>query len=333
MCRKNGRVQRQMHLVPCQDSGWGLWRGWHVKVTVRGFMDEKHDANKIGAQRAILLAVVFLMVGGCALQNDIVAMDKRFVYLSQRVSKQENAIESLRSDISRYHEEQRSANQVFREQQADLGALVDNLREDILVLRGRLEEVGYVTHEKMGTVAEEEAKREEQAKRREQAIQASLDRIVRLEDYLGLEPSEQMVFPKTPPASKEQQTPIQKTPDLMYAQAKEKFDRGAYDTARELFQSFLNEFPKDENADNAQFWIGEVYYREKWYEKAILEYQKVLERYPKGNKVRGALLKQGFAFLNLGDKDNAKLILRELVRKYPDSSEAKIAKDKLGTLE
>jgi tol-pal system protein YbgF len=296
-------------------------------------MREKCIADRVGSLWLILLISVFLAGGGCALQDDIIIVDKRLASLSQRVSKQESAIELLRSDISRHQEDQMSATQAFREQQADLRALMDDLREDILVLRGRLEEVGYMTHEKMGTVTEEESKREEQIKRLEHAVQASRDRIVRLEDYFGLEPSEKMVSQKTPPAGKKQESPTQKSPDLLYVQAKEKFDRAEYDTARELFQSFLKEHPKSDNADNAQFWLGEIYYREKWYEKAILEYQKVLERYPKGNKVRGALLKQGFAFLSLGDKDNARLILKELVRKYPDSSEAKIAKDKLSTLE
>ena len=95
----------------------------------------------------------------------------------------------------------------------------------------------------------------------------------------------------------------------------------------------MDQHPKSKQADNAQFWLGEVFYREKWYEKAILEYQKVIENYPKGDKIRGALLKQGFSFLNLDDKSNARLILRELIRKYPDSNEAEIAKKKLKTLQ
>ncbi|MBU4503079.1 MAG: tetratricopeptide repeat protein, partial [Proteobacteria bacterium] len=81
-----------------------------------------------------------------------------------------------------------------------------------------------------------------------------------------------------------------------------------------------------------QFWIGEIYYSEKWYEKAIVEYQKVIEKYPKGNKVPASLLKQGFAFLNLGDKANARLILQELVKKYSEATEAKIATKKLKEL-
>jgi TolA-binding protein len=58
----------------------------------------------------------------------------------------------------------------------------------------------------------------------------------------------------------------------------------------------------------------------------------VIENYPKGNKVPASLLKQGFAFLNLGDKANARIILQELIRKYPQTNEAKIAKDKLDEL-
>ena len=111
--------------------------------------------------------------------------------------------------------------------------------------------------------------------------------------------------------------------------SKAKFDQGKADIAREGFLQLLKKYPKSQNADNAQFWIGEIYFREKWYEKAILEYQKVIEKYPKGNKVRAALLKQGIAFYNLGEKANARLILQELISKYPDSNESKIAKRKI----
>jgi TolA-binding protein len=66
--------------------------------------------------------------------------------------------------------------------------------------------------------------------------------------------------------------------------------------------------------------------------KAILEYQNVIEKYPKGNKAPAALLKQGLAFSNIGDTANSKLILQELGRKYPNSNEAKVAAEKLKTM-
>ena len=57
-----------------------------------------------------------------------------------------------------------------------------------------------------------------------------------------------------------------------------------------------------------------------------------MKNYPKGNKVPAALLKQGLAFSQLKDASNARLVLSELVKKYPDSNEAAIARKKLKRL-
>ena len=104
---------------------------------------------------------------------------------------------------------------------------------------------------------------------------------------------------------------------------------GKLKDARRKFQELLRRFPTSRLADDAQYWIGETYYLEKRYDKAILEYDKVVINYPKGVKVPGALLKQGFAFLALGDKISAKQLLNQLVGEYPDSDEAKTARSRL----
>ena len=41
--------------------------------------------------------------------------------------------------------------------------------------------------------------------------------------------------------------------------------------------------------DNIVFWIGMSFYKEKKYSKALNEFQKVIELYPKGNKVPEAI--------------------------------------------
>ena len=289
------------------------------------------DAKAFSKCMALFAAVLLPMVG-CAMQDDVVIVDRRLAVLQKKVAEQEKETEALRLEISQYHEKQDASGEASRTKYADLSVLVNDLREEIHILQGKMEEVGYATHQKVGAMAESEAKRQERWKEMEQSVQAYNDRIVRLESYLGMEPSEKMITKKSRSVGSGKEAVSQKTPASQYAQAKEKFDRGEYEASRKLFQGFLSDHPKSDNADNAQFWLGEIYYREKWYEKAILEYQKVIEKYPKGNKVKSALLKQGFAFLNLGDKDNARLILKELVRKYPNSSEAKIAKDKLDKL-
>ncbi len=106
-----------------------------------------------------------------------------------------------------------------------------------------------------------------------------------------------------------------------------------YRAAIARFKEFIKKHPQSEYADNAQYWIGESHYALREFDQAILEFDAVRRKYPKGDKVPAALLKQGFAFAELGDKVDARLILQELIDRYPQSQEAAKAKQKLKTLE
>jgi len=68
------------------------------------------------------------------------------------------------------------------------------------------------------------------------------------------------------------------------------------------------------------------------YPRAILEFNEVLLRYPKGDKVPAALLRQALAFAELGDKVDARLVLQKLVSEHGDSPEAEKGRQKLAEL-
>lgn len=106
-----------------------------------------------------------------------------------------------------------------------------------------------------------------------------------------------------------------------------------YQLAIRRFRDFLKRYPKSNLADNAQYWIGECYYAQREFAQAIIEFDAVRAKYPQGEKVPAALLKQGYSFAELGEKVNARLLLQEVVEKYPQSAEAARAKQKLKTLE
>ncbi len=97
----------------------------------------------------------------------------------------------------------------------------------------------------------------------------------------------------------------------------------------QVFKRFLSLFPKHELADNAQYWIGEVYYVRGDWERAVLEFNKVIKEYPQGDKVPAALLKQGYSFEKLGALKEAKVLLKRVIEKYPKSAEAELAEDHL----
>jgi tol-pal system protein YbgF len=279
---------------------------------------------KMVASWVFLVIPVLISFGGCALQEDLVMLNDQVMALEQKA---EADRASLRSEVKRYHEDQLKSDQASRNRHAELHALINDLRDEMRKLRGGLEKGQYDAQKTIADLAEAHWKS------LERTFQNNQDRIVRIEQYLGMEPSEKLVASDTEQdEGAKGKLKVEETDEELYARAKQLFDKGEYENAREVFRSFLKQHPKSKRGDNAQFWLGEIYYREKWYEKAILEYQKVIENYPKGNKTPSALLKQGFSFLNLDDKANARLILKELIRKFPDSNEANVAKNKLKTL-
>ena len=287
---------------------------------------------KIPAMKFIFvsIAVSLLLVFGCVSQNEISSIDNRLSEIEMRNAETQKKSEALKSDLQNREEDE----QALRHQAATLRQQVAALNEDIRVLTGRIEELEFSIGRQKQKEAEITSSKQERLDQLAASSSTNDERIGRIEQYLNLETSKTAT---AAPKTTAKIVPVAKpaaelSEDEIYRQAKQAFDQGNSDAARKKFKDLIERFPKSERADNAQFWIGEIYYREKWYEKAILEYQKVIENYPSGNKVPASLLKQGFAFLNLGDKANSRLILQELIKKYPKTNEAKIAKDKLKDL-
>lgn len=104
-----------------------------------------------------------------------------------------------------------------------------------------------------------------------------------------------------------------------------------YDKAIQQFRTFQRKNPTSEMADDAQYWIGESYFTRRDYNRAILEFNDVL-KYRKGDKVSAALLRQSQAFVEIGDKTDARLILQKLINDYPNSRQAKEARERLQSL-
>ena len=276
-----------------------------------------------------LLLLFFASLLRCATQGDVISLDERLAILEVQQSKLNTQYSEVKSDTKKRNVK----DQTFRTQSAGLRVQIQNLREEIQFLNGKLEEIEYFLKREKRTSEASDKRLETRLAKLTEIKDSNKKRLQRIEQYLDIESTatgpQTKVGPAIPAESRKQK-PLSE--DELYKTAKQAFDKLDFDTARERFQLFIKKYPKSRNADNAQFWIGEIYYREKWYEKAILEYQEVIEKYPKGNKVKDALLKQGYAFNNIGQKSNARIVLKELIKKYPGSNQAKIAKKKLSKI-
>jgi len=125
---------------------------------------------------------------------------------------------------------------------------------------------------------------------------------------------------------------VKPSPNDMYDDAYRTFEAQKYDEAVRKMQALIRDYPDNPLAGNARFWIGESFYNQKKFENAILAYEEVITRHKDHQKVPAAMLKQGYAFLEIGDKKAATVILRELADKYPATDMAARAKEKLATI-
>jgi len=289
---------------------------------------------KISFLRSTILlnAACLLFLLGCASQKELNSLDTRLNELELRNAEAREKSDKLKTELITRDEDEQS----LRLQLASLRQQLAGVNEEVRSLTGRIEELEHQINRQTQKESESSNIRQDQFEQLAESAKSNNERIHRIEQYLNFESSAPAAAAASGSAAAKtvptEQIKKELSEDELYRQAKLAFDQGDSETARNLFQNLLERYPKSERADNAQFWIGEIYYREKWYEKAILEYQKVIEKYPKGNKVPASLLKQGLAFLNLGDKTNSRIILQELVKKYPQTNEAKIAQDKLKDL-
>jgi tol-pal system protein YbgF len=120
--------------------------------------------------------------------------------------------------------------------------------------------------------------------------------------------------------------------DTLYQNALRDFTGGRYDLAKQEFSDYMTNFPTNDLASNAQFYLGEIDYAQGNYKVAIVSYTKVINQYPRSFKVAASQLKKAQAEIKLGNKQAGIRDLHEVVRKYPGSDEARQAQARLREL-
>lgn len=121
-------------------------------------------------------------------------------------------------------------------------------------------------------------------------------------------------------------------PETLYRTSYNDYLRGNYDLAILGFRQYLESFGSTDLADNASYWIGESYYRQKRFQDAIREFDNVVSQYPNSDKVASALLRKGYAYLELGEQSKGVVQLQNVIRRYPKSDEANLARQQLSSL-
>ncbi len=107
---------------------------------------------------------------------------------------------------------------------------------------------------------------------------------------------------------------------------------GQYEQASEALTQFIVVFPASALLDNAQYWLAETHYVAQRYPDALVEFAKVIERYPDSRKIPDALLKIGYCNYELEDWNESRAALSRVVKDYPETTPARLANQRLERL-
>ena len=270
--------------------------------------------------RNILFLAGLFLFAGCAhypledgqkMANEVYALSTQLQALQksmrahQKLSDQQtDQLEAVRNEIANF---QRS----LRRNDADLGVQVDNLMQEMATLKGLLEG----TRERTETIEQEIAHLTEEAKissaRSEEDKAKAIEAAKTRERLLG-------------------------NPDTVFGEVKAQLAQGKTAEARSLIQEFLRRAGKNKalakSRADAQYWLGETFFKEKNYKRAARTYSEIHKKYAKSKRAPDAYLRIGICFEKLKMLDDAKLFYRTATKKFPKSSAAKKARARLKSL-
>lgn len=96
--------------------------------------------------------------------------------------------------------------------------------------------------------------------------------------------------------------------------------RADYPAAAQALRAFVQRYPHDPLAGNAQYWLGETYYVRKDYKNAATAFAEGYQKYPRGPKAPDNLLKLGMTLGNLGQKSDACQAFARLDHDFPGAA-------------
>lgn len=224
-------------------------------------------------------------------------------------------------------------------QTAVLKTLVEQTNDNVSSMKVQMEELRKVTQQNLAS----SSARADSSSRDIQALSESLEevkaRLAKLSDQVAqtqniiqtLNAPPAVGTPGAPGAPGANPAPIPDA-DSLYKSGLSSFNGGQYPLAIQSFQEYLQYYGDTDLASNAQFYIGECYYSQGDFQKAVDEYNKCIEQYPKGNKIAAAQLKKGYALLALDQQRAGIRELRSLIKRFPNSRESDLARQRLKKL-
>jgi tol-pal system protein YbgF len=124
------------------------------------------------------------------------------------------------------------------------------------------------------------------------------------------------------------------TPTGLYNDSYSYLMQKKYSRAVEGFNLYLEKFPDGSLSENSYYYLGDAYAGLGETKKAAISYAKLLEKYRNSEFTPSARLKYADSILKLPEDRNSEAVryLKSISRDFPNSPEARLAKEKLESI-
>ncbi len=218
-----------------------------------------------------------------------------------------------------------------RKTSADSRLLIEGLSRELRVVREKIDD----THVRLGSVAQEV-----------DALRHSIPQMPPPAAAIdpNAPPSTSEASPTgptgTPPAGGTTPPPVANagppanpaagmSPGRLWDMAFSDYAAGQWPLAIQGFETYMRAFPRSEQADDAQFYIGEAYQLDGKMREALAAYERVAADYPQSNRAADSYYKRGVIYNTLNQPDRAREMFETTIKQFPNSESSRLARQLL----
>ena len=255
----------------------------------------------------LLIAVFLLPLSGTAQSKD----------QRDKIDRMATQIEELKTELVLLQRQTQTMQETFNKTMGELNTLIVQMSDNISAIRRAQSSVSTSS----GDVATQVTSMGERITATNTRMERLSEQFAQLKKLIEDIPKAPTFWKITPGNAEE-----------LFAAAYSDYSRGNYDLALSEFRQYVEVYPSSELADNAQYWIGEIFYAQKKLPEAMAEFEKVKAVNPNGDKIAAALYRRGMILMEMARKDEAIAQFQVVHRDYPKTREGELATQQLQQL-
>ena len=253
---------------------------------------------------SLLLAAIFLPLTARAQSKD----------QREKIDRMATQIEDLKTELVLLQRQTQTMQDTFNKTMGELNTLIVQMSDNISTIRRATESVST----RGGDVISQVSSMGERLTATNERMERLSEQFAQLKKLIEDIPNKPVLTSITPGNA-----------DQLFAAAYGDYSRGNYSLALDEFRNYVETYPSSEMADNAQYWIGEIYYAQKKLPEAAAEFEKVRIISPSGDKTATAMYKRGVVLLDMGRKEEAVAQFLTVYKDYSKTKEGELAFQKL----